>query len=132
MSVKLKYFESGSNLAQVFVFFTLRAVDSKGRILMFDNTDSIVLQFKLQLMPEMLLEGLKHLCLAFHLYVYHLKNLLFLVTDLVELTDSEGLQRLIRNNRSSAGAHYFRGVCSLWDQQSSVHLSNLALHVVNE
>ena len=42
MSVKLKYFESGSNLAQVFVFFTLRAVDSKGGILMFDNTDSIV------------------------------------------------------------------------------------------
>ena len=113
MSVKLKYFESGSNLAQVFVFFTLRAVDSKGGILMFDNTDSIVLQFKLQLMPEMLLEGLKHLCLAFHLYVYHLKNLLFLVTDLVELTDSEGLQRLIRNNRSFAGADYFRGVCSL-------------------
>ena len=41
MSVKLKYFESGSYLAQVFVFFTLRAVESKAGILMFDNTDSI-------------------------------------------------------------------------------------------
>ena len=72
MSVKLKYFESGSNLAQVFVFFTLRAVDSKGRILMFDNTDSIVLQLKLQLMPEMfvgrvgtLMSGISLVCVSF-------------------------------------------------------------------
>ena len=41
MSVKLKYFESGSYLAQVFVFFTLRGMDSKAGILMFDNTESL-------------------------------------------------------------------------------------------
>ena len=73
MSVKLKYFESGSNLAQVFgFFFTLRAVESIARILMFDNTDSIVLQFKLQLMPEMfvgrvgtLMSGISLVCVSF-------------------------------------------------------------------